>query len=40
MEGVVTLHQQLNFATPIEGSYFGRGGGSSHGLEWDALELV
>jgi hypothetical protein len=39
--GVVTLHQQSNFATPVEGSYFGRGGGSSsHGMEWDALELV
>jgi hypothetical protein len=41
MEGVVTLHQQSNFAILVEGSYFGRGrGSSSHGMEWDALELV
>jgi hypothetical protein len=38
---VVILHQLPNFTTLVEGSYFGRGGGSSsYGMEWDALELV
>ena len=41
MEGVVTILQQLNFATPVEGSFFERGSGSNtYGLEWDALKLV